>query len=1361
MWSPDGVAGYSGWLLETLRRQQEDGPLCDVTLQVEDATVCLHRCLLAANSAMLASVLTSLQDGQSNLYLSDVAKEGFLPLVGYMYTGRLDLTNVQPQTVLSVAQMLQMNEAEALCRQCIQNPNQKERVYPITKKTLNQDQASQTTVDMDAVRNKAPSSVDQSCQTENETELTPTSKENNDAEKEETYPILKTVLEVNKQASSNECVDQSIQTDNAPNLMQCAQCSNKISDLAAIGLRPNSYSSDDNEVNSASPTKHRQQRKTTIDPEDHGFTDVTEISYDMTAEKTQQPKKVSKTTDKHGFTDKKDISDDLITEKKIQVNKINKTPTAKTKKKSDHDWTPSIKEERKKPAEVTVLPPSADEWTCAECGLSFPSRSKLRLHASIHTSKPFKCKVCEQAFSSQYFLDVHVDKAHSSTSASFSGYTCKTCGKIFMLHKKFLKHQSYHNTCDKMGTFTCSDCGLEYKTKDGLDSHMRKHTGEKPFHCDQCGRSFSHKESVKEHMKTHSSNMEHSCEICGQKFRYKGSLRTHMSRHDEKIDCAICKKIFLYYKDLQEHNETNHSEHAQSQNLEEVRKRRSPKLTEPRLVVEIERRWPCDVCGLNFNTMSEMKDHRITQHDDDRKNNSAMKKATLALSPAHVKARFSCKDCGLAFSQKVKLVIHMKKCRKRHVNRNVHYECKKCKRRFLHQCNVMSHVKSCQRLDNMNNPCPDGAYVPQDGSVDPPYNLSMETVRKYKIKKVSVLDKNKKLSYFSLKRRKYALHQQFNCKVCKMSFSGVMAYKKHVKEKHRKNKPNDKASSCEKCQHSFTLKSLLLSHSCDATKSCEECDRRTLTYGHYKRHMLQHAAVTAITVTKLPPVKKPQPSKPRRYDCPLCEEKFSFKSQFVAHVENHKITVTNMFGKVKQMFQCKICKKMISNFKYLKRHQRFHSTGMPFPCKKCDKTFSSRSNLTRHDNFVHKKIRDKSVCEICGNTYMSKTSLDDHMAVHRGETFKCDICANEFKTRLTLIRHLRISHNKGAVNTDAKTERPVFHCSNCDQTFENKYQLSRHVKRVHPSEEETASYQCPICGKICHSKEKFTRHKSYHKNNSTRLYCQICGASFMSNCGLQNHMRKHTGDKRFSCNVCDRKFYNSSCLNEHKKIHTDERNIVCELCGEKFRYKSGLRSHMRVHMTKEHVCQVCNKAFHFEFDLRKHAISHSNERPFQCPCCEKAFKTRKHLSRHFQQIHPISQKYRCKICHNQFINQADLDLHNDRKHDIKPSERTETENDDAMMEVSETGQLADNQNRTVVLSIPEGSELQEMVDMSELSLQTQADIQAVQADIHAVQADMQADIQTVQAVELIQNIKKENYVLVQYTVGDDIFTMTQ
>ena len=79
--------------------------------------------------------------------------------------------------------------------------------------------------------------------------------------------------------------------------------------------------------------------------------------------------------------------------------------------------------------------------------------------------------------------------------------------------------------------FRCLDCGKELNTKNGLDYHMRTHSGDHPFQCDICFKRFKSSSLCSRHRQIHNSDKKFSCKICGKAFAQKSNLSKHMDIH--------------------------------------------------------------------------------------------------------------------------------------------------------------------------------------------------------------------------------------------------------------------------------------------------------------------------------------------------------------------------------------------------------------------------------------------------------------------------------------------------------------------------------------------------------------------------------------------------------------------------------------------------------------------------------------------------------------------------------------------------------------------------------------------------------------------------------------------------------------
>jgi KRAB domain-containing zinc finger protein len=260
---------------------------------------------------------------------------------------------------------------------------------------------------------------------------------------------------------------------------------------------------------------------------------------------------------------------------------------------------------------------------CSRCGATFTTLDQLRSHMKqIHNencSKRFECDFCGKIYDARFGLVWHINMHHIQTEAR--DFHCDLCASRFKFKEQIKKHMRIHlsrvpcRLCGKMiqrtnyfhhmnfvhvyvRNYSCTVCGLSYKTKQCLRSHVRRH--EKAFECPTCGKKFSQKVLYSQHMQWHANSKAFSCAVCNKECSSKVTLRQHRKVHEdgiERFSCKICS-----YRTENKENLTKHERrHA----------RREEK-------VAMKKNWlKCERCPVLFKNKLKLATHMWRKHNDE------------------------------------------------------------------------------------------------------------------------------------------------------------------------------------------------------------------------------------------------------------------------------------------------------------------------------------------------------------------------------------------------------------------------------------------------------------------------------------------------------------------------------------------------------------------------------------------------------------------------------------------------------------------------------------------------------------------------------------------------------------------------
>ncbi|XP_076016837.1 zinc finger protein 1035 [Genypterus blacodes] len=856
---------------------------------------------------------------------------------------------------------------------------------------------------------------------------------------------------------------------------------------------------------------------------------------------------------------------------------------------------------------------------------------------SLEKRQAFQCNVCSRTFSVQSELLRHVTMFHATKS-----FRCTHCGKSYS-HESSLKKHKKQRRCRKHSTkrkaavdpptedvtkvvtnrilqriqpsFTkkykhvCSYCPRAFHNSWQLRVHTRLHTGERPYSCDDCGEKFIRNDYLQRHWPKCTKRVVQTtrvlCERCGSLFskdeienhrkiciapavsKPKSSQMSH-STPLKGYSCAYCSSNFLLFSQLQEHFLNTHKLDTLS----------NPAAS----AVPLQQ---------HLSTLRRIKEEPLEEKCDEHHSDGA--NVLCNLDPclkAEIQKSFVCTHCNLRFINKAGLHSHLRT----HSTSRHHYTCTTCKKGFWNKCLLRNHSRKCLTL------------VARTGTTLKPTSLDLNEsflVLKEEAQTTGTgrLQTNSLCNNDTPSQKSKGDQNQSNSSVQK-----VVQYQ------------------CSECEKSFTDGLLLISHLEDHGRqeqekkrnTCSKCRRVCSSQANLERHMRMHG------------IKE-------KYSCPDCSKKFDTRVQFEAHRTCHDPN---------RSFACRVCNQRFLTKQELLSHYSEEHPNEIFSCHICKRIYSAKETLLKHyrmwhkdeqkddniDNTVHgmgsidhqPSSPDSTTDESDGDGHGESSGSDDS---DTAPYFPCHVCGKTFTTSESLEDHQRCHLG----------EKP-HECAECGRCFYQASQLQQH-QRMHKSE-----HQCQTCGRGFVSLFALRKHK--HSHGKSRPHrCPKCQLSFTGPAQLAEHMSTHR-EETFPCDICDRIFSSKSSRAEHRKMHSKAGGRVLSLVPPQKQEKSTSPSGSSSVSTElKYRCGICSSRFNDPEELSEHGCLAAKERSYSCLDCKKHFLHASHLKKHQATHHCIpshSGTYPCNQCSTSFSSHQHF-LNHLKKHDNADGNFTNSE----------------------------------------------------------------------------------------------------
>ncbi|XP_023952827.2 zinc finger protein 54-like [Bicyclus anynana] len=298
---------------------------------------------------------------------------------------------------------------------------------------------------------------------------------------------------------------------------------------------------------------------------------------------------------------------------------------------------------------------------CHDCGGSFTSKCKLKVHwKKAHMLASLVCPFCKRAFKS--YKAFHVHRKKKSQSCEIAGHENVKVEGV-----------------GRARVFICIQCNYKSKRPKDISTHIRTHTGDRPYKCNICSKTYTQQSSLQGHQEdSHQMYLvQMTCHICGKFVKGRRKVSRHLISHSQ-VDCPVCHKTITklsYKQHMKRHSGT--------------------------------KSYACETCASTFYTLAELCNHKRFKHSkkslkcdlcDFTTNNQ---KALRNHKSKHTNKNIPCIECGKFFLTNEKLVLHQR----------IHYSdkkfnCPKCDSSFFKRDSVRRHLKDKHSADTKQETAP-------------------------------------------------------------------------------------------------------------------------------------------------------------------------------------------------------------------------------------------------------------------------------------------------------------------------------------------------------------------------------------------------------------------------------------------------------------------------------------------------------------------------------------------------------------------------------------------------------------------------------------------------------------------------------
>ena len=621
-----------------------------------------------------------------------------------------------------------------------------------------------------------------------------------------------------------------------------------------------------------------------------------------------------------------------------------------------------------------------------------------------------QCDKCGKSYARKSSLEDHIAFSHQGIRK----YECQECKRCFELYTSFKKHLLSHT---QFG-FQCETCGHISKSKDNYDTHMRKHTGEKPYVCELCSARFTCQSSLICHRKMHSGEAKVMCNHCGKQISNKKNLKRHIAQkhsgivkpenpYDKyKLKCQMCDGRFSKVSNLNRHIKQKHTDPpSDEENLDKNTRTDQQSTPNNNLI-------PTNFHNFNsFMFPQQRQCSLINQHSENQEESKVQPNSTISTSEPQSYHDQINKDRVLTppspeFPSSDIPDDHRDNDDETSFDKkNEWTEEDLCAGNFLKEDEIKDEIKEeIDSDDIMDDELDfDSDYMNNDSEKEEWENEDVSMIKsEVKDENVDIKDDSGE-SATGQKQTK------------KSGVKSVNYQEGREKKKRIRIKVKPSVNACQFCGKIFKFRNSML------------------------RHERKHSGV--------------------KFECRHCDS--SYTTQYHLHRHNCSAKEDNPEYMLNRIL-CTQCGQGFTTNQSLREHfERQHGEGVaPMLCPDCGKGFYGKSSLKRHMKFACVSS-DQLKCNICSKVFERRSALVNHMRSHQDRpVFACSGCGTIFSNKRSMVNHIYQSHPE--LSDEYKQPDKTELCNVCDLALPSRRQLKQHKVDFHGLR---YPYKCDKCGK--------------------------------------------------------------------------------------------------------------------------------------------------------------------------------------------------------------------------------------------------------------------------------------------------------